>query len=229
MLYVALGDSISYGYSSTRHSRSFPQRIARSLSQAQKVNVYLQAKPGWTSRQLLKSLDAVQPCIWDEAKLVTLMVGGNDLLRASPWALNGNHGYVVRVADRYHQNLCEIVERAKRPQSKFIISTLYNPFPNSLVAEEYTALVNNAVRRVAKKYGLILVELDKAMSGKEARLVDGYKRGTIKDFRLRGNPIHPNDAGHAVIASKFVSAYRNASQRQTQRVLLKKASKQAQT
>jgi len=217
MLYVALGDSVTYGYSSSQGNRAYPQRVAKALSQKQTVNVYLQAKPGWTSRQLLKSLDDIQDCIWEEAKLVTLMVGGNDLLRASPWVFNGNHGHLMKVVDRYHEHLSQIVEKVKRRRFKFIIATLYNPFPNSLMVDEYTRLVNESIRRVAKRYRLILAPIDKKMRGKEEKLIDGYKRGTIRDFRLVGNPIHPNDAGHEAIASAVLATYRQSIVRQLPR------------
>lgn len=210
MLYIALGDSVTYGYSSTSENKSYVQRLARSLSKTGKVNVYLHAKPGWTSTKLLKSVQTLQPSLFEEAGLVTLMVGGNDLLRSSPFLLNGNHAHLMRVADRYYQNLLEIVELAKRPNSRFIVGTLYNPFPNSVMASEYTRLVNDCVRRVAKRYGILLADIDKRFQDKEARYVEGYRRGSIRDFRIVGNPIHPNDAGHGAIAQTFLSIYRRA-------------------
>lgn len=210
VLYVALGDSVTYGYSATNNRRSYVQRIARSLSKQERVNVYLHAKPGWTSARLLKSVKSVQPSIFDEAKLTTLMVGGNDLLRSSPFLLNGNHSHLMKVADRYYQNLTNIVELAYRPGTRFIIATLYNPFPNSVLAEEYTGLVNDCVRRVARRYNLLLADIAARFDGKEFRFVEGYKRGSIRDFRIRGNPIHPNDAGHGAIAQGFLAMYRRA-------------------
>lgn len=214
MMYVALGDSVTYGYSSTKEQLAFPRRLARKLSARQRrYHVYLQAKPGWTSKQLLKSLESVQDCIWEEAKLVTLMIGGNDLLRSSPWLLNGNHDRLLRIVDRYHENVTKIVETAKRPQQKFLIATLYNPFPNSLLAEEYTDLVNEVVRRVARRHRLTVVDIASAFRGRESKFVDGYKRGSIRDFKLIGNPIHPSDEGHAAMSNAFARAYWRLSAR----------------
>lgn len=210
MLYVALGDSVTYGYSSTNHTKSYVARFARGISKQEKVNVFLHARPGWTSTKLLKVTKSLQPSLFDEAKLVTLMVGGNDLLRSSPFLLNGNHAHLMKVADRYYQNLLEIVDMVKRPQSKFIIATLYNPFPNSMLAAEYTKLVNDCVRRVARRYRLLIADVDAKFEGREERFVEGYRRGNIRDFRIVGNPIHPNDAGHGAIARVFLSVYRRA-------------------
>jgi lysophospholipase L1-like esterase len=202
---------VTYGYSSTNPSKSFVQRFARGISKQEKVNVFLHARPGWTSTKLVKATKAMQPTLFDEAKIVTLMVGGNDLLRSSPFLLNGNHAHLIKVADRYYQNLVSIVEMVKRPQSKFIIATLYNPFPNSILATEYTKLVNDCVRKVAHRYRLLIADVDARFDGREVRLVEGYRRGTIRDFRIVGNPIHPNDAGHGAIAQVLMAVYRRAS------------------
>jgi lysophospholipase L1-like esterase len=205
---------VTYGYSSTDQKKSYVERFARSISKTKKVNVYLHAKPGWTSTKLLKSMESLQSSIFEEAGIVTLMVGGNDLLRSSPFLLNGNHAHLLKVADRYYQNLVEIVCLAKRPHSRFMIATLYNPFPNSMMASEYTRLVNDCVRRVARRYNLHLVDLAARFQGKESRFVEGYRRGTIKDFRIIGNPVHPNDTGHAAIARAFLETHQRTRPKQ---------------
>lgn len=210
MMYAALGDSITFGYSSTTDAQRFVGHIQSSLSKQEKVNVYLHAKPGWTSKQLLKSLGDVPECIWDEARLVTLMVGGNDLLRVTPWLLDGSRRHLIKAADKLHENLTQIVDLVQRPQSKIVLATLYNPFPNSIVAEECVETLNKAIRTVARQKRLILADVRQNYFGKEEKYVDGYKRGQVRDFRIVGNPIHPNDAGHLAIARTILRAYRRA-------------------
>jgi lysophospholipase L1-like esterase len=136
------------------------------------------------------------------------MIGGNDLLRASPWLLNGSRTHILQVAERLHENMTEIVTTVKRPTNKLVVCTIYNPFPNSLIAEEYTEIVNKLIRKLAYQRHLILADVQKGFLNKEEQLIDGYKRGKIRDFKFFGNPIHPNDDGHAEIARTVLRAYR---------------------
>lgn len=209
MLYAALGDSITYGYSSSSDAKAFVQRLRRGLAPKKPPNVYLQAKPGWSSKQLLKSLKNVQDCIWEEAQVVTLMVGGNDLLFSAPWLLNGGDEQIIKVADRVYQNITEIVSIAKRPHHRFVIGTLYNPFPHSIRAEEFTDRVNKSIRLVATRHKLRIADVRRAFSGHEAKYIDGYNRGILRDMKIFDNPVHPNDAGHAIIAQVFLKAFQS--------------------
>jgi len=209
MLYAALGDSITYGYNATSEDVRFVSQVQRRLTRKQNpVNLFVNAKPGWTSRQLVKSMPQVPTCLWDEAKLVTILIGGNDMIRSAPWILDGNHERCVKIADALQRNLFEIVKTVKRPRTKIFIGTLYNPFPNSLPAEEGVRMLNGAIRHVAIRRGIHLVDVGRLFYHREEELIDGYRRGDIRDMRLRGNPIHPNDKGHVVIADAFLLAYR---------------------
>lgn len=208
MLYAALGDSITYGYDASKDSASYVRRFVRALSGKEKVNLYLHAKPGWTSKHLVKTLPKAPECIFDEAKLVTILVGGNDLLRASPWLLNGSHKNVYSVAQRVQDNLEEIVGMVKRKTNTLIIGTLYNPFPNSVLAEEYMDTVNKAILKIAHQHHIRIADIRRVFHQREHMLIEGYKRGILKDMRFRGNPIHPNDTGHAAIAREFLRVYR---------------------
>ncbi|MCL6548631.1 MAG: SGNH/GDSL hydrolase family protein [Alicyclobacillus sp.] len=206
MLYAALGDSITYGYSASSPDRRYVARLQRSLRQP--VSLFVQARPGWTSKQLLRSLPRVPACIWDEAKLITILIGGNDLLVSAPWLLDGRSGRIFKVAERLYDHLTDIVRFVRRPQSTVIVGTLYNPFPNSLLAREYFHILNQTIRLAADREQVVLADVAAQFSDQEAELIDGFRRGTLRDLRLIGNPIHPNDAGHEAIAQSLLAAYR---------------------
>ncbi|MBX6352423.1 MAG: SGNH/GDSL hydrolase family protein [Thermoflavifilum sp.] len=208
MLYAALGDSITYGYSATEERHTFVSCIQRALSHGQRWNVYRHAKPGWTSKQLMKSLRRVPDCLWDEARLVTLLIGGNDLLRAAPWLIDGNLSYALKLAERYRVHLDEIIERVHRPGQTFLIANLYNPFPESAIVGESIRVMNDVIERAARRHDLVLVDLSATFRGREPQYIEGFRRGQLRDFRLFGNPIHPTDAGHAAIAETLLRAYR---------------------
>jgi lysophospholipase L1-like esterase len=210
LLYAALGDSITYGYEATTDQAGYVRRFAKALSKRQPVNVFLNAKPGWTSKQLLKSLSQVPECIWAEAKVVTIMVGGNDILKASPWLLNGSDKTVFKIAQRVQDHLEQMVETVRQPGATVVIGTIYNPFPNSVLAEEYMDTVNKSILRVAEQHNLAVADVRSLFRNQEDKYIKGYKQGVLRDMRLIGNPIHPNDAGHQAIARSFLSAYRRA-------------------
>ncbi|GGJ00776.1 lipase [Alicyclobacillus cellulosilyticus] len=213
MIYAALGDSITYGYSASSPERSFVSLIRRALLRQQPVHVLLQAKPGWTSKQLWASLSRVPECLWDEARLVTVLVGGNDMLRAAPWLWDGNMGRMLKIADRYRDHLTKIVQRVKRPAAVVVVGTLYNPFPHSGLAEACTELLNQTIRQVAAREQVWVADLGKLFHRREGELIHGFRRGILQDFRFFRNPIHPNDHGHELIAQAFLRVYRRAVSR----------------
>lgn len=217
MLYSALGDSITYGYDSSVENRRFVSRLKNQLAKQQRVSLFVQAKPGWTSKQLLKSLPKIPSCIWDETSVMTILVGGNDLLRSSPWILNGDSARCIRIADSLRENLTEIIQLVKRPNAKIMLATIYNPFPNSLIANECTDLINKSIRLVATREKLVLVDIYRLFLERESHLIHGYRRGEVRDIKLRGNPIHPNDRGHAEISNLFFRTYQQMLIRQRRR------------
>lgn len=211
MLYAALGDSITYGYTAGDENSRYVARIQSSLSKQQAVNVFLHAKPGWTSKQLLKSAERVPDVIWAEARLITILIGGNDLLRAVPWLIEGNTARIMRIAEKVRDNVAELVHLIKRPHSTILLATLYNPFPNSLLAEEYTEAINKSLRMIAQREKVHLADVRKHFFRRESEFIDGYRHGKLRDMRIRGNPIHPNDTGHEAIAQVFLRTYRRTA------------------
>ncbi|EPZ45941.1 hypothetical protein N007_07960 [Alicyclobacillus acidoterrestris ATCC 49025] len=210
MLMLALGDSITYGYGATSPDLSYPERLRKHLARNARVSLHVQAKPGWTSRQLNKSLPEVPQCIYDEAEIVTLMIGGNDLLRGAPVLLTGKPERIAQVCERSQSEIEEIVERANRPYNTFVIATLYNPFPNFELAERITQTYNDMIRKVAAHHRLHVFDASRAFRGHEADYVEHYKNGQFRDIRLYKNPIHPTDAGHHALYQGFFRTLQRA-------------------
>ncbi|MCL6632067.1 MAG: SGNH/GDSL hydrolase family protein, partial [Alicyclobacillus herbarius] len=158
----------------------------------------------------LKSLKDVPECIWGEARLITILIGGNDFLKAMPWLIDGNRGRLLRVGGQVQENLTQIVHTVRSPQTTVILGTMYNPFPNSLVAQECIDTLNQVICHVATREHLILADVRNRYFGNEHLFVDCYKQGRLRDFRIRNNPIHPNDKGHEAISRVFLAAYRKS-------------------
>lgn len=223
MLMLALGDSITYGYGTTSPEHSYAQRLKRQFARGTRVSMHVQAKPGWTSKQLLRSLRDLPECIFDEAQIVTLMIGGNDLIKNMPALLNTSPAKIAEVCDKSRKDIESIIEIANRPYNTFAIATLYNPFPNFSVAERITDRFNDMIRRVAAKHKLLVMEAPKAFRGHEADYVENFRSGSFRDIRLFRNPIHPTDAGHEALYTAFYRTLQRArSKGQRRRVARQK-------
>ncbi|MCY0874871.1 MAG: SGNH/GDSL hydrolase family protein [Firmicutes bacterium] len=211
MIYLALGDSITHGYDSTALERRYVDVLTRKLNRLRRTSTYVHAKPGWTSAQLLRSLDRIPECILQEAELVTLMIGGNDLLKEFPWFLDDPDEAMERLRRSFHPKVDEILGIAvKNPSAKVVLCTVYNPFPKAEVAQMAVTGINSLLKEIAQSRGCLLAPVDAMYGGQEERLVSGFRRGELQDFRLLRNPIHPNDAGHERIAEAIFQTYRKA-------------------
>ncbi|MCY0869381.1 MAG: SGNH/GDSL hydrolase family protein, partial [Firmicutes bacterium] len=81
MLYLALGDSITHGYEASAPANRYVARLTARLCEIAPTHVHVCAKPGWTASQLRRAVDRLSTCLTHEADLVTLMIGGNDMLK----------------------------------------------------------------------------------------------------------------------------------------------------
>ena len=208
MIYLALGDSITHGYGAADEEHRFVTVLTGRLNKVERTSLYLQAKPGWTAEKLLRSLDKVPECVVAEAAMITLMIGGNDLLKAMPWFLDDEEAGRRKLRESFLPTVRTIIERMKRnPDAVFMICTVYNPFPKSDLAQRAISQLNGLLGEAAAEYSCIVVPVDEWYGGEEDTLVNGFKRGELQDFRLLRNPIHPNDKGHARIAKAIFNTY----------------------
>lgn len=221
MLMLALGDSITYGYGATVPENSYAQRLKAQFSRHARVSMHIQAKPGWTSQQLLKSLRDVPSCIFDEAEIVTLMIGGNDLLKNTPVLFHPSAQKMAEVCEKSRSNIEAIIDIANRAYNTFTIATLYNPFPRFDVANSLTSQFNDMIRSIAVRHRLLVAETGKLYRGREADYVENFRTGSLRDVRLFGNPVHPTDEGHAAIYRAFYRTLQRARQKGQRRRVVK--------
>ncbi len=158
----------------------------------------------------------------DEVALVTLEIGGNDLLGLYfGVVLSGVCPDVTAVLSKpecteplgtalaeFDANLSETLDQLLEtdPSLKLLLMTLYNPFPGFLPVRPIAALalegiadsqftegLNDIIREHAAQRDIVVVELYEPFQDRAGELISG-------DF------IHPNDAGYRVMAEAVIAA-----------------------
>ena len=231
--YIALGDSLSEGVgASVRGESDFVSRVWDGLpGELELLNL---GESGDTSGDLIdhghldQAVDEVERRRDDDdpdndVRLVTLEIGGNDLLNiffdlilpgtcpslkealAKPVCV----GALRDALDEFRPNLAEAIDRLQAADSDLPIAlmTLYNPFSGGLqpvdeVAElalegasgtAFAEGLNDMIRAEARGQGVILVEWYPLFEGKAGRYI-------YDDL------IHPNDEGYRVMAEAVLDA-----------------------
>lgn len=209
---VALGDSITYGYNLGENNDApskyaFPSLIGTQL----KKNVENLGVPGWTSDDLLQALktEKFQTSI-KKAKIITLNIGSNDILRlASQYGLlnpenaqkpiqltpEQQQGF-QQATQKFSENLPIIIKNIKQlaPSSKIVLYNLYNPFPSASTylhpfSETIIGALNTIISSNTNKFRLPLADAHSAFDEKQYTLV-----------RLAQNDVHPTMEGQKVLA-----------------------------
>ncbi len=227
-VYIALGDSLSEGVgASAPGSTGFVPLVYDSLP-----NRYLLQNLGHsgdTSQQLLDHGhldDAIAEIVADngrDVRLLTLEIGGNDLLGLySSLVITGVCPDVdtllttpdcidalTTVFTNFEPNLIATLDsiEAADPSLELVVLTLYDPFSGRLPGQSVISQValegmagspfpeglNTIMRRLVAGRNVTLVDLYPLFQGRGDELIS-------IDF------IHPNDAGHAVMAEAVIAA-----------------------
>ncbi|QKG84195.1 hypothetical protein GXN76_06710 [Kroppenstedtia pulmonis] len=203
-LYTALGDSITEGYSATGKKGYVDRLTHRLTASGYNTCTCNVAYKGMTSRYLYNQLRysrTIQIRIRDSS-LVTLCIGGNDLLSAffrqflwrDPLAISqalSNYRYWLK-------KICEWIQ--SQTVAALFILNLYNPFPHSPLAVTGVKGINGIISYVSQTSRIPVIDLYHLFLGSEYKYIHGYHTGLLSDIRLFNNPVHPNDQGHQQIA-----------------------------
>ncbi|MCL6594282.1 MAG: hypothetical protein K6T31_09925 [Alicyclobacillus sp.] len=226
--YTALGDSITSGSGASKPWYAYPAQVAARLGAARAARLrHLAAQrqgslqtrvdvldhQGWTSAELLAAV-CEQPPFPQPAGVISVWVGGDDLAAAGLALLHGANPRVVwQALANYRRNLQQllaILRRAGCP--RILVCTQYNPFPNSPLAVQAMAALNQQTRRLAARHGALLAPTDVWFAGREPELIAGYRQGRLEDvLQSPVLPVHPNDRGHAWIASHLAPLVNHAT------------------
>ena len=246
-VYLALGDSLAVGIGSSDPARGgyVPRffEMLRSEPESGVGSLVNVAISGETSEsmisggQLERALRAIAD-IGPELRLVTIDIGGNDLLwlavnepcASSPGG-EACRRAVVSTVDRFEANFRAILERvtdavgrSASPETRLIALTYYNPFSGT--GHELEPAGDDALLGADRALDCpaALVESEKrgmndaiVCTAREmgVEIADVYGRflGRGEELTLIGQgDIHPNDAGFAEMAGVLVERYRSPRQ-----------------
>jgi lysophospholipase L1-like esterase len=221
--YLAVGDSVTFGVGVPDPRRQgFVARLSTRLRAADPpiTDTRLFAVPGETASGFLeRRLDGVLAAIdelGERIDLVTIGLGANELLRirrhpacASDREAPACNEVVSEAIDEAASSLDEVVGRIQErlaeagSSARVVLLAYYNPDVEPIAASTVVGAdgvvscdptdpapgLNDRIACVAEERGVGLVDLYAAFLGREDELT-----------RIRAGDVHPNAAGHAVIA-----------------------------
>lgn len=203
LTYVSLGDSLAVGVGSSDPRELGYAPLYRDLlakKTDRDVRLVQLGVSGETSETFLNGPDPqlarAKPVLsQNPGAVVTLSLGGNDLLRAANATDAGREAALARYArnlDRIFKDLAA----SSDPGPRISVLAPYNPAPGSFT-DEWTGRLNETIRKTAERNGVAVADADEAFREHEAE----YTHHARYPW-----DIHPTDLGHAALARAFEEA-----------------------
>jgi lysophospholipase L1-like esterase len=195
--YMALGDSLVAGYGAVPATQGYVYLLYKEGVFDTTTNTLLSnaGVPGVTSRQVLdhqvpQAIEAFRPTV------ITLTVGGNDLLRILQGADAG------QVLSEFQTNFTLILQnlRTALPNARIVVSNLYS-IPQIDGADQVVPIFNQIVAGVASAYNVPVADVYSAFLGREGLLL-------IERPGAAAYEVHPTNAGYRVMAQAFEAVIR---------------------
>ena len=200
--YMALGDSLSAGYGSHPVTQGFVYRLAQSGAIDSTNNLLFNpaavtnaASSHVAQYQVPQAALFFAPTGASYRKVVTLTVGGNDLVSVLP---NPTPATVGQLIVAYGNNLGAILGILTAGGAKVYVGNLYDPKLLIPGLSQLVLLMNQTTAQVVALFpgAAYLVDLYTAFQGKNGLLLVDRK-GSAPD------QVHPTNAGHNAIADAF--------------------------
>jgi lysophospholipase L1-like esterase len=196
--YMALGDSLVAGYGAVPATQGYVYLLYKDGVFDTTTNTLLSnaGVPGVTSLQVLEhqvpqAIEAFRPTV------ITLTVGGNDLLRILKE--DADAGQVLR---DFQTNFTLILQnlRTALPNARIVVSNLYS-IPQIPGADRVIPIFNQIVASVAGAFNVPVADVYSAFLGREGLLL-------IERPGATADEVHPTNAGYRVMAQAFEAVIR---------------------
>ncbi|KXT76262.1 SGNH/GDSL hydrolase family protein [Streptococcus sp. DD12] len=223
---VAIGDSLTEGVGDTTQKGGYVPLLGKALEKNYDVRVKTKnfGVSGNTSQQILKRMTenkAIQKSL-KSAKLMTVTVGGNDVLKVVKGNLsNLTVSSFKQPQKAYQKRLRQIIDLARRdnPQLPIYIMGIYNPFylnfPDLTAMQDIIDNWNEATLAVTQSYqGVYFVPINdllyKGIDGKGGITQETSGNISISNDALYdGDHFHPNNRGYAIMAEATMEKIRD--------------------
>jgi lysophospholipase L1-like esterase len=208
--YMALGDSLSAGYKAKPATQGFIFQLYQSgaIDNLNNLLFCAAAVPGATSNDVLNyQIPQVHLFFSDTGvpyrKVVTLTVGGNDVLSVLNPDGTVKLGAIPGMLQNYGQNLAAILSAlASMPGDvRVYAGNLYDPMLPVAGEEGIISIMNQVTAQVVSAFPgkVVLVDIFSAFQGRSGLLL-------IEKHGVGVFEIHPTDVGYGVMAAAFADA-----------------------
>ncbi|MNQ74294.1 Spore germination lipase LipC [compost metagenome] len=197
--YLAFGDSLTVGYGA-EEGRGFVSLYRNRLESLLNVPVSLRhaGTNGATTAQLLETIESDPELQKDiqEATLITITAGGNDLIQAAiPFFYDGDNSVLKAALQTYESNYRKLIAQIEKlrqgVQTPYLLALigLYNPLPQIPDAAYWVQRFNLFLRKLEQPH-IQIVQVYDAFVG----------QATVF---LSEDAIHPNDLGYEKVANQL--------------------------
>ncbi|WP_460016378.1 SGNH/GDSL hydrolase family protein [Lactovum odontotermitis] len=215
--YTAIGDSLTSGVGDSTKEGGFVPLLAHQIEAADncKVNYQNFGKAGDTSVQIYNRLikqKKIQTAV-KSADIITITVGGNDLMKAFRGKLTNLSSLKVsdfnKPAQAYQKQLVKLFDEIRslgKADVKIYVLGIYNPFYLSFSdIPEFQELFDKWNKAAEET-----VNQEKATFVSISNLIEkgsGAETGTANDLLSQYDEFHPNNVGYKIMANAVFSAY----------------------
>ncbi|CAM4445491.1 SGNH/GDSL hydrolase family protein [Paenibacillus tarimensis] len=200
-IYAAIGDSLTAGVGAPEGCGFAPRyRQAAQVHLRQPVQLAAVGVPGIDASSLARLLqsDPELHMLLRQARIISLTIGGNDLIAAAKaYLIDEDPSHFERALKAFKPSYGSIIRQLTGVKngtgaSRIVrIANLYNPFPGHPVAVRWVARFNTYIQECAKgHHNLAVADLHRLVSGNVNRV-------------LAPDRVHLNARGYQLMAEQF--------------------------
>lgn len=227
--YIAIGDSLTQGVGDSSHQGGFIPLLSQSIkiSYGYEVTAANFGVSGNTSKQILKRMQEdtdLQESL-AEADLMTLTVGGNDVMAVIRKNLSDlDITSFDEPSQAYRDNLVNIIERARQanPDLPIYVLGIYNPFylnfPDltamQTVVDNWNQVTESTISQFSDVYFIPINDrLYKGINGEGGvTQADNNQTTVINDALFEEDHFHPNTIGYQIMQAAVMEKLNETQQ-----------------